>query len=647
MNTRDYSRLQGAFVDRVEIAAADWWPERRRVFDATLAKIEAGQSPLVVQGAAGVGKSAFLTSLLEALEPIRNTSLVSAADVPPTAATATRAAEPHDSDDDSDDAPADCARPGVLLVDDLHLAEEWWVRRIVAPCPDCPAPDASQPRPLLVATTGRRALRAGLPGLGGEGDIGADNCIALNPMTRTDVEAFVEARLSRAGYDGPPPFTEEAMDRIEFYSRGLPGRVTRLCHAALTVAAEREAWPVGEALVREVAWSLFLPDSLKNRLPALGHIRPEAGPAPAAAADNAVNDAAGADPDSFAASPVAAVSEPIAAPAGRGRRSAARRLAFAAIACFALGIGIAVHVATDGAGPVPPAEQVASTTARESPPAGLSDAGPDVADQPPPEPASTTAPEHALTTTPEAVSAAVSESTLEPAPAAIPESAPDMARSDASEWPELMVTEAEGEAPVPGVPLEDGARGPTEPLPQAMPQEVLQEVLPDPEESLPTPAVAAAPQEPAAVIEPDRKRRPPTRARAPRRAPSDRVVTAQALLAQLGFSPGPVDGAEGPQTRRAIRAYQARHGLAVTGAVDDRVLASLRRDAAAQRSRTGSSSLLTSVIRTISATVGPRVDSVEDPGSVVRYCRNNRDTWVFDFGKDRPVFCKYIDQPGG
>lgn len=50
----------------------------------------------------------------------------------------------------------------------------------------------------------------------------------------------------------------------------------------------------------------------------------------------------------------------------------------------------------------------------------------------------------------------------------------------------------------------------------------------------------------------------------------------QALLAQLGYDPGPADGLMGRRTASAIRAFESDRGLAVTGVPDDRVLASLR-----------------------------------------------------------------------
>lgn len=48
-------------------------------------------------------------------------------------------------------------------------------------------------------------------------------------------------------------------------------------------------------------------------------------------------------------------------------------------------------------------------------------------------------------------------------------------------------------------------------------------------------------------------------------ANSAAVGRVQAGLTQLGYNPGPVDGAMGSQTRSAIEAYQRDHGLLVDG----------------------------------------------------------------------------------
>jgi hypothetical protein len=48
-----------------------------------------------------------------------------------------------------------------------------------------------------------------------------------------------------------------------------------------------------------------------------------------------------------------------------------------------------------------------------------------------------------------------------------------------------------------------------------------------------------------------------------------RIGQAQEQLKEAGFDPGPIDGVLGPQTRAALRRYQAGQGLPATGALDE------------------------------------------------------------------------------
>ncbi len=51
----------------------------------------------------------------------------------------------------------------------------------------------------------------------------------------------------------------------------------------------------------------------------------------------------------------------------------------------------------------------------------------------------------------------------------------------------------------------------------------------------------------------------------------------QAALAWRGYYSGRIDGVMGPETRSAIRSFQAHEGLPVTGQIDSRLIDSLRR----------------------------------------------------------------------
>jgi Putative peptidoglycan binding domain len=58
-------------------------------------------------------------------------------------------------------------------------------------------------------------------------------------------------------------------------------------------------------------------------------------------------------------------------------------------------------------------------------------------------------------------------------------------------------------------------------------------------------------------------------------SPDQVVVDVQRQLQRDGYYYGAIDGALGPMTRRAIAAYQADHGLAVTSAIDEPTLETL------------------------------------------------------------------------
>ena len=57
------------------------------------------------------------------------------------------------------------------------------------------------------------------------------------------------------------------------------------------------------------------------------------------------------------------------------------------------------------------------------------------------------------------------------------------------------------------------------------------------------------------------------------------IMEAQQALQVMGYDPGPVDGAMGDNTRRALKAFQGEFGLAVDGRIDDALLERLRAEA--------------------------------------------------------------------
>lgn len=60
----------------------------------------------------------------------------------------------------------------------------------------------------------------------------------------------------------------------------------------------------------------------------------------------------------------------------------------------------------------------------------------------------------------------------------------------------------------------------------------------------------------------------------------EHIAAAQQALQEMGYDPGPVDGAMGDNTRRALEAFQQEFGLAVDDRIDDALLDRLRAEAA-------------------------------------------------------------------
>jgi hypothetical protein len=59
---------------------------------------------------------------------------------------------------------------------------------------------------------------------------------------------------------------------------------------------------------------------------------------------------------------------------------------------------------------------------------------------------------------------------------------------------------------------------------------------------------------------------------------TNEVREVQGRLRALGYNPGPVDGAAGPQTTAAVKQYQQARGLGATGTADKEVLERLRQE---------------------------------------------------------------------
>lgn len=80
----------------------------------------------------------------------------------------------------------------------------------------------------------------------------------LEPMGVEEVGEYIHHRLRLVGWEEDPQFTEEAFERIHFYSGGVPRRLNTLCSRLLLYAAIEELHIIEDGIVEEVIADLQL-----------------------------------------------------------------------------------------------------------------------------------------------------------------------------------------------------------------------------------------------------------------------------------------------------------------------------------------------------------------------------------------------------
>jgi general secretion pathway protein A len=68
-----------------------------------------------------------------------------------------------------------------------------------------------------------------------------------------ETHAYIEQRLRAAGADASPIFSEEAVDSIQLYSRGIPRVINLLCEHGLANACTHQIRPVPTCMIEDVA----------------------------------------------------------------------------------------------------------------------------------------------------------------------------------------------------------------------------------------------------------------------------------------------------------------------------------------------------------------------------------------------------------
>lgn len=74
----------------------------------------------------------------------------------------------------------------------------------------------------------------------------------LKPLDREEIEAFIEHRLSMAGYQGRKIFDDGALGEIHQFSEGIPRLINTICDRALVKACVSNQHKVDKKLIRQV-----------------------------------------------------------------------------------------------------------------------------------------------------------------------------------------------------------------------------------------------------------------------------------------------------------------------------------------------------------------------------------------------------------
>jgi general secretion pathway protein A len=226
--------------------------------------VEAGHRLAVLAGPSGVGKTRVLRqALMQARSPSRRLAMVSrpmdAASLFGDLADGLRVRRAHGGSDPwacwraLEKAIRLCSVQGtqvVLAVDDGHTLAEAGRSDAITRLGHLDGLGRGPVTVLLVDGSGDSQ----------EGLIDADWTLAvrLAPLTRTEAEAYLAARLAAAG-GGDSPFTARAIARLHLLSGGVPRGLDRLASLCLMAGASRGLEAVSSELVDAVAGEYRLP----------------------------------------------------------------------------------------------------------------------------------------------------------------------------------------------------------------------------------------------------------------------------------------------------------------------------------------------------------------------------------------------------
>lgn len=600
---------------------------------ALTSAIADGRTRLLVTGGEGSGKSSFLWKLAEVLYTTCDTALLGHEMVfscqRDTSLEALESAMLEHAvlrEDESENAQA-----AVLLLDDADRLDPAVLASLWRRWPSLNLGWSSISVVMSAMPPPKR-----LHGRSEHDSMAAEQTFELPPMALADVESLIRHRLQVAGLSGVQLFTPDAVERIAYFSKRVPGRIVQLCGSIVGRLGRELSAPVSGDDVKDVAYNLFLPGHLQKLARGLapqpkplrgtGTIKAPGGPDTLSGGrQGAAGDDAAASDDARSRTEISGGGDGITMPpsppepparagsaAARApqRRRQLRRLPMGARSLAAAAAVLLLIVATVVAVSVRQSHQLART----------------------PFEAVLASPDDQTERVPGAGQDGIAGPGEPPGTESDGSASPAVSATDT---PDMMSNGARSEGPRSETALTDFAQ-PPEPArsvdrPVDRPVERSGRADAAGADGASRPAVGdAIADQPIAQVEP---RRPPPLAEL------NDVALVQSQLNALGYAAGPVDGIAGPRTRAAIRRFQAATGLPIDGRMSETLIASLRRQAAKSNLQNQGRERLR---RRIMPAIRGQLDSLESPQEFLQYCRDNQDTWVFDRGTGKFVFCAQV-----
>ena len=97
----------------------------------------------------------------------------------------------------------------------------------------------------------------------------------LVPLESHETSSYIDSRLAAVGYSGKAIFATTAIERISYYSKGIPRLINVICDNALLIAYAKSQKVVNAEMIAEAAADLHLEEPYPKSLPSVSLIAPK------------------------------------------------------------------------------------------------------------------------------------------------------------------------------------------------------------------------------------------------------------------------------------------------------------------------------------------------------------------------------------